>query len=84
MVDLPDPLYNQIDIGWARGGDGSMPGGGSYVGPSTSNYYMWWAGDSQGSSGNESTLIDSLKSSTFSGVAAATASGVLAQSSLDC
>ncbi len=33
---------------------------------------------------NESTLIDSLKSSTFNGLAAATASGVLAQSSLDC
>jgi hypothetical protein len=61
MVDLPDPLYNQIDIGWARGGNGSMPGGGAYIGPSTSNYYMWWSGDSQGTSGNEATLIDFIR-----------------------
>ena len=61
MVDLPDPLYNQIDIGWARNGNGSMPGGGVYVGPSTSNYYMWWSGDFQGTSGNEATLIDFIR-----------------------
>ena len=61
MTDLPDPLYNQIDIGWARNGNGSMPGGGVYVGPSTSNYYMWWSGDFQGTSGNEATLIDFIR-----------------------
>ena len=61
MVDLPDSAYNQVDIGWARGGNGTMPGGGAYVGPSTSNYYMWWSGDSQGTSGSEATLIDFIR-----------------------
>jgi len=59
-VDLPDPLYNQVDLGWSRYGSGSMPTGGSYVGPSSSNYYLWWSGDFTGSSGNEACLVNFL------------------------
>lgn len=58
LVDLPDASYNQIDIGWARDGNGDMPAGGAYIGPSTSNYYLWHSGDFTGSSGFETVLVD--------------------------
>ncbi len=58
LVDLPDATYNQIDIGWARDGNGEMPAGGAYIGPSTSNYYLWHSGDFTGSSGFETVLVD--------------------------
>ena len=57
-VDLPDSTYNQVDIGWGRYANGSMPTGGYYVGPSTSNYYLWWSDDFTGSAGNESVLVN--------------------------
>lgn len=62
--DLPDSLYNLKDIGWARSGSGGHPLGGNYVGPTSSNYYMWWSGDNTGSTGAETVLIDFKKLKT--------------------
>lgn len=62
--DLPNSLYNLKDLGWARSGSGSHPLGGAYVGPSDTNYYMWWSGDNQGTTGGETVLIDFKKIKT--------------------
>lgn len=58
FIDFPDTLYNVKDLGWNRNGSGEHSLGGSYTGPSESNYYMWWSGDNTGSSGAETVLIN--------------------------
>lgn len=55
--DLPDPLYNLKDLGWNRD-DNPHPDGGAYIGPSYTDYYMWWSGDNLGTTGGETVLID--------------------------
>lgn len=55
--DFPDPLYNLKDLGWNREVN-PHPDGGAYIGPSDTDYYMWWSGDNTGTTGGETVLID--------------------------